>query len=82
MNFCLRKLSVAATILVPFIEVTTGSAAGAIVFWLTLFWAAATNERRSKADPGCPPFLRGECEGSRFLSFHQHETPRPKFSPP
>ena len=44
MNFCLRKLSVVATILVPFLEVTTGSAASAIVFWLALFSAAVMNE--------------------------------------
>jgi hypothetical protein len=44
MNFCLRKIGVMTTILVPFLEVTTGFAASAIVFWLTLFWAAAMND--------------------------------------
>ncbi len=39
-----RKIGVVATIIGSFIEAAVGSSSGAIIFWLTLFWAAVMSE--------------------------------------
>lgn len=44
MVLLLRKISVMATILGALLEATSGSALGALMFWLTLFAAAVMSE--------------------------------------
>jgi hypothetical protein len=41
MNSHFQKIGVLATIVVSFIEAACGSSTGAVVFWITLFSAAA-----------------------------------------
>ena len=40
----LKKIGVVVTIALSFIEAAYGSPTGALVFWLTLFWAAVMSD--------------------------------------
>lgn len=44
MNFHLKKLGVALTIALSFVEAACGSSTGAVVFWITLFSAAVMSD--------------------------------------